>query len=44
MCEFGLTHHYAKWLKGKAMQANRNINLFGDTNKKEYLEKVYKLS
>jgi integrase len=43
-----LINHYAKWLKGKAIQADRNINLFGDTlgdtNKKDYLEEVYKLS
>ena len=43
-----LINHYAKWLKGKAIQADRNINLFGDTlgdtNKKDYSEEVYKLS
>ncbi len=43
-----LINHYAKWLKGKAVQADRNINLFGDTlgdtNKKDYMEEVYKLS
>jgi integrase len=37
-----LVNHYAKWLKGKAIQADRNINLFsdtlGDTCKKENLK------
>jgi len=31
-----LVNHYAKWLKGKAIQADRKINLFGDTSSDSY--------
>jgi len=26
-----LHNHYAKWIKGKALSADRNIDIFGDT-------------